>query len=237
LNNDIKGKKIGVANEYLEGLDEQVKNAFLSACDTLKGLGVEIEYFDMPSVKFALPVYYILACAEASSNLARYDGIRYGYKAKDYESVHDMVCKTRSYGFGKEVKRRILLGTYVLSSGYYDAYYRKAQNARGAIIKAFNDAFEKYDAVLAPTVPVTAFKLNESSLDMIKTYQTDICTVPVNIASLPAVSVTCGKDSSGLPIGMQIIGKKFDEKTILNIANIFEKNTNCAADTKWGVKL
>lgn len=237
LNNDIKGKKIGVANEYLEGLDEQVKNAFLSACDTLKGLGVEIEYFDMPSVKFALPVYYILACAEASSNLARYDGIRYGYKAKDYESVHDMVCKTRSYGFGKEVKRRILLGTYVLSSGYYDAYYRKAQNARGAIIKAFNDAFEKYDAVLAPTVPVTAFKLNESSLDMIKTYQTDICTVPVNIASLPAVSVPCGKDSSGLPIGMQIIGKKFDEKTILNIANIFEKNTNCAADTKWGVKL
>ena len=237
LNNDIKGRKIGVANEYLEGIDDQVKKAFLSACDTLKGLGAQIEFFDMPSLKFALPVYYILACAEASSNLARYDGIRYGYKVQHYDSVHDMVCKTRSTGFSGEVKRRILLGTYVLSSGYYDAYYKKAMKARGVIIKAFDDAFEKYDCVLAPTVPVTAFKLNESSLDMIKTYQSDICTVPVNIASLPAVSVPCGTNSDNMPIGMQIIGKRFDEKTILNVANIFEKNTDCAVNTKWGVKL
>ena len=237
LNNDIKGRKIGVANEYLEGIDDQVKKAFLSACDTLKGLGAQIEFFDMPSLKFALPVYYILACAEASSNLARYDGIRYGYKVQHYDSVHDMVCKTRSNGFSSEVKRRILLGTYVLSSGYYDAYYKKAMKARGVIFKAFDDAFEKYDCVLAPTVPVIAFKLNESSLDMIKTYQSDICTVPVNIASLPAVSVPCGTNSDNMPIGMQIIGKKFDEKTILNIANIFEKNSDCTVNTKWGVKL
>lgn len=237
LFDDIKGKKIGVANEYLTGLSDDVKKAFLDTIKKYEELGAQIVYFDMPALKFALPVYYILACAEASSNLGRYDGIRYGYKTPSYTSVHDMVCKTRSEGFSMEVKRRILLGTYVLSSGYYDAYYRKAQNVRGAIVKAFDDAFDMVDVMLAPTVPVTAFKLGQSAVDAVKTYNTDICTVPVNIAGLPAVSIPCGKDRDGMPIGVQIIGRKFDEKTILNFANVFEKNCEEKVQTKWGVKL
>lgn len=238
LNNDIKGMKIGIAREYLEGVREDVKEAVLEAAKKYEEMGAEIVYFDLPALKFALPVYYILACAEASSNLGRYDGIRYGYKTEHYEGIHDMICKTRSEGFGEEVKRRILLGTYVLSAGYYDAYYKKAQNLRGTIIKAFDDAFKNVDVILAPTVPMTAFKSGEATSDPVETYLTDICTVPINIAGLPSVSVPCGFNKKGMPIGMQIIGDKFKEGKILNVAYKYEQACpENFKDTKWGVKL
>lgn len=238
INNDIKGMKIGVAREYLEGIRDDVKEALLNALKVYEALGAEVIYFDMPALKHALPVYYIIACAEASSNLGRYDGIRYGYKAEHYNGVHDMMCRTRSEGFGEEVKRRILLGTYVLSAGYYDAYYKKAQNLRGAIVKAFDKAFEQCDFILAPTVPMTAFEMGHAVSDPVETYLTDICTVPVNIAGLPAVSVPCGFNAKGMPIGMQLIGNKFKEATILNAANAYEKAApENFKDTKWGVKL
>ena len=238
LNNDIKGMKIGIAREYLEGVREDVKEAVLEAAKNYEEMGAEIVYFDLPALKFALPVYYILACAEASSNLGRYDGIRYGYKTEHYEGIHDMICKTRSEGFGEEVKRRILLGTYVLSAGYYDAYYKKAQNLRGTIIKAFDDAFKNVDVILAPTVPMTAFKSGEATSDPVETYLTDICTVPINIAGLPSVSVPCGFNKKGMPIGMQIIGDKFKEGKILNVAYKYEQACpENFKDTKWGVKL
>lgn len=238
LNNDIKGMKIGIAREYLEGVREDVKEAVLEAAKKYEEMGAEIVYFDLPALKFALPVYYILACAEASSNLGRYDGIRYGYKTEHYEGIHDMICKTRSEGFGEEVKRRILLGTYVLSAGYYDAYYKKAQNLRGTIVKAFDDAFKNVDVILAPTVPMTAFKSGEATSDPVETYLTDICTVPINIAGLPSVSVPCGFNKKGMPIGMQIIGDKFKEGKILNVAYKYEQACpENFKDTKWGVKL
>lgn len=238
LNNDIKGMKIGIAREYLEGVREDVKESVLEAAKKYEEMGAEIVYFDLPALKFALPVYYILACAEASSNLGRYDGIRYGYKTEHYEGIHDMICKTRSEGFGEEVKRRILLGTYVLSAGYYDAYYKKAQNLRGTIIKAFDDAFKNVDVILAPTVPMTAFKSGEATSDPVETYLTDICTVPINIAGLPSVSVPCGFNKKGMPIGMQIIGDKFKEGKILNVAYKYEQACpENFKDTKWGVKL
>lgn len=238
VNNDIKGMKIGIAREYLEGVRDDVKEAVLNAVKVYESLGAEVVYFDMPALKFALPVYYIIACAEASSNLGRYDGIRYGFKTEHYNGTHDMMCRTRSEGFGAEVKRRILLGTYVLSAGYYDAYYKKAQNLRGTIVKAFDDAFTKCDFILAPTVPMTAFEMGHAVFDPIETYLTDICTVPVNIAGLPAVSVPCGFNDKGMPIGMQLIGNKFREATILNAANAYEKAApENFKETKWGVKL
>lgn len=238
LNNDIKGMKIGIARQYLDGLNDDVKEAVLKASELYKKLGAEIVYFDLTSLKYALPAYYIIACAEASSNLGRYDGIRFGYKTESYDSIHDMICRTRSEGFGDEVKRRILLGTYVLSAGYYDAYYKKAQNLRGAIIKAFDDAFTQCDVILAPTVPTTAFKKGDAITNPVQTYLTDICTVPVNIAGLPAVSLPCGFDSNGMPIGMQLIGKAFGESTILNVAYKYQQTASeCFKDTKWGVKL
>ena len=238
LNNDIKGMKIGIAREYLDGVRDDVKEAVLNAAEVYKSLGAEIVYFDLPALKFALPVYYIIACAEASSNLGRYDGIRYGYKTEHYNGTHDMICRTRSEGFGEEVKRRILLGTYVLSAGYYDAYYKKAQNLRGTIVKAFNDAFTHCDVILAPTVPMTAFEMGRAVSDPIETYLTDICTVPVNIAGLPGVSVPCGFNAKGMPIGMQLIGKSFGEATILNAAYKYQQAAGeNFKDTKWGVKL
>lgn len=238
INNDIKGMKIGIAREYLEGIRDDVKEAVLNAVKVYESLGAEVIYFDMPALRYALPVYYIIACAEASSNLGRYDGIRYGFKAEHYNGTHDMMCRTRSEGFGDEVKRRILLGTYVLSAGYYDAYYKKAQNLRGTIVKAFDDAFTKCDFILAPTVPMTAFEMGHAVSDPVETYLTDICTVPVNIAGLPAVSVPCGFNQNGMPIGMQLIGNKFDEATILNAANAYEKAApENFKETKWGVKL
>lgn len=240
LYDDIKGKKIGIAHEYLDGVREDVRQAVLDAAKAYEDMGAEIVYFDLPELKFALPCYYILAMAEASSNLGRYDGIRYGYKAEHYNGTHDMICRTRSEGFGKEVQRRILMGTYVLSAGYYDAYYKKAVNLRGAIVEAFDRAFEVCDVILAPTAPVTAFRngyLFSEETDQLEAYLSDICTVPVNAAGLPGVSIPCGVDEKGLPIGMQLIGKKFDEKTILNLAYKYEQAENKYIETKWGVKL
>ncbi len=239
LGKSIKGMKIGIAKEYFDGIRDDVNDAIQAALKVYESLGAQIVYFDMPSLKYSLPVYYILACAEASSNLGRYDGIRYGYHTPHYADRDEMVCKTRSEGFGDEVKRRILLGTYVLSSGYYDAYYKKAQNLRGTLVKAFKDAFEKCDVILAPTVPMTAFPLNFTAQDSVETYLTDICTVPVNIAGLPGISVPCGFDASGLPIGMQLIGNSFCEAAILNAAYQYEaaarETTFRTAD--MGVKL
>ncbi len=238
LDNDIKGLKIGIAREYIDGVRDDVKEAVLAAAKVYESLGAEIVYFDLPVLKFALPVYYIIACAEASSNLGRYDGIRYGYKTAHYNGTHDMICRTRSEGFGEEVKRRILLGTYVLSAGYYDAYYKKATDLRGTIIRAFNNAFENCDVILAPTVPMTAFEKGHAVSDPIETYLTDICTVPVNIAGLPGVSVPCGFNAKGMPIGMQLIGKSFGEATILNAAYKYQQAApEKFKDTKWGVKL
>ena len=222
LQNEIKGMKIGIAREYMDGVRDDVRKALEDAIKVYESLGAEIVYFDLPALKYALPVYYILACAEASSNLGRYDGIRYGYKTPKYMDVNDMICKTRSEGFGKEVQRRILLGTYVLSAGYYDAYYKKAQNLRGSIVKAFQKAFEQCDVILAPTVPMTAFECGKAVSDPIETYLTDICTVPINIAGLPAVSVPCGFNAKGMPIGMQVIGNSFCEGTVLNAAWQYE---------------
>lgn len=238
LNKDIKGLKIGIPKEYFEGIREDVKEAVLGSLEIFENMGAEIVYFDLPAVKYALPVYYIIACAEASSNLGRYDGIRYGYKTPHYNGTHDMICRTRSEGFGEEVKRRILLGTYVLSAGYYDAYYKKAQNLRGTIVSAFNKAFESCDVILAPTVPMTAFEMGRAVSDPIETYLTDICTVPVNIAGLPGISVPCGFNAKGMPIGMQFIGKKFGEAQILNAAYKYQEAAKeNFKDTKWGVKL
>lgn len=237
LDKDLKGMKIGVAKEYFEGLSGDVKGAIEKAIETYKSLGAEIVEFELPILKYTLPVYYILACAEASSNLGRYDSIRYGYRTDSYNGIHDMMCKTRSEGFGKEVQRRILLGTYVLSSGYYDAYYKKAQNLRGTIVKAFKDAFTKCDVILAPTVPMTAFKKGFTSEDSVQTYLTDICTVPVNIAGLPGVSIPCGVDKEGMPIGMQLIGDSFCESKILNAAYKFEQATDNYKETEMGVEM
>lgn len=225
LNRDLTGKKIGVVREYFDGIREDVRKALDEALETYRQLGAEVVELSIPAIQYALPVYYILACAEATSNLGRYDGVRYGYRASDYRTVNEMICKTRSEGFGAEVKRRILLGNYVLSSGYYDAYYKKAQCLRATIVKAFEETFEKCDVIFAPTVPMTSFPVGFSSQDAVETYLTDICTVPVNIVGLPAVSVPCGFDGEGLPVGMQLIGRHFDEAGILNFAYRFEQET------------
>lgn len=239
LKNDIKGMKIGVAREYLDGVRDDVRLAIEKSCEVYKSLGAEIVYFNLPALKYALPVYYILACAEASSNLGRYDGIRYGYRTSSYNDINEMVCKTRSNGFGDEVKRRILLGTYVLSAGYFDAYYKKAQNLRGSIVSAFKDAFKSCDVILAPTVPMTAFEKGNAISDPIETYLTDICTVPVNIAGLPGVSIPCGFDSKGMPIGMQLIGNTFEESKILNAAWQYENvaGSDVFKMSNYGVKI
>jgi len=223
LDASIKGMKIGIAEEYFEGINEEVRKSIDEAIKVYEYLGAEIVRIELPQVKHALPAYYIIACAEASSNLGRYDGIRYGHKTVSYKDINDMICRTRSEGFGKEVQRRILLGTYVLSAGYYDAYYKKAQKLRGAIAGGFTKAFEECNAIIAPTVPSTAFELNFTSSDPVVAYMTDICTVPVNIAGLPAVSVPCGFDGKGLPIGMQLIGNAFDDAVIMNAAYQYEQ--------------
>lgn len=237
LDDDINGVVIGVAKEYFDGVRDDVKASLENAIKEYEKMGAIIKYFDMPIIKYALPVYYILACAEASSNLGRYDGVRYGYRTNDYRTFHEMACKTRSEGFGEEVKRRILLGTYVLSSGYYDAYYKKAQNMRGTIVKAFREVLSECDVMLAPTVPMTAFECGFTSKDAVETYLTDICTVPLNIAGLPGISIPCGVGVDGLPIGMQLIGNTFGEAKLLNIANKFEQATDFMKSVKRGVEL
>jgi len=225
LNSSIKGLKIGIADEFFEGIQDDIKKSVNAAIKVYEESGAEIIHFEMPKLKTILPVYFIISCAEASSNLGRFDGIRYGYRTNSYKDVNEMICKTRSEGFGKEVKRRIMLGTYVLSSGYYDAYYKKAQNLRGSIIRDFKKIFEKCDVILTPSVPVTAFKKGEALRDPIETYMMDICTVPVNIAGLPAISVPCGFDKNNMPIGMQIIGNSFEDYKVLNAAHQYEKQT------------
>lgn len=224
LKNDVKGLKIGVPKEFFgEGINEEVKENLKNAIETYKELGAEIEEFSLDVAKYALATYYIIACAEASSNLGRFDGIRYGYRTKEYSNLKEIYKKSRSEGFGPEVKRRIILGTYVLSSGYYDAYYKKAQQVRTLVSNEFSKAFEKYDVILTPTSPVTAFKIGEKSNNPLEMYLADICTVSINIAGVPAISIPCGVDSENMPVGMQLIGNKFQEEKVLNAAYTFEQ--------------
>ena len=221
---DVSGMRIGIPRDYFgEGLDEEVRKSVLNVANVLKDAGAVVEEFDLSFVKYAIPTYYTIACAEASSNLERFDGVKYGYRAKDYEGLHHMYKKTRSEGFGPEVKRRIMLGSFVLSSGYYDAYYLKALRVKAMIKKAFDEAFAKYDIILGPVAPTTAPKLGESLSDPMKMYLSDIYTISLNLAGLPGISVPCGKDAGGLPIGVQLIGNCFEEKKILRAAYTFEQ--------------
>lgn len=202
---------------------KKLKKNLQKAIETYKELGAEVEEFSLDVAKYALATYYIIACAEASSNLGRFDGIRYGYRTPEYSNLKEIYKKSRSEGFGPEVKRRIILGTYVLSSGYYDAYYKKAQQVRTLVSNEFSKAFEKYDVILTPTSPVTAFNIGEKSNNPLEMYLADICTVSINIAGVPAISIPCGVDSEGMPVGMQLIGNKFEEEKILNAAYTFEQ--------------
>lgn len=224
LVDDVAGMKIGIPRDYFgEGLDSEVREAVLAAAEELKKKGAVIEEFDLGLVEYAIPAYYTIASAEASSNLARFDGVKYGYRTREYEDLHNMYKKTRSEGFGPEVKRRIMLGSFVLSSGYYDAYYLKALRTKALIKSAFDKAFEKYDVILGPAAPTTAPKLGASLSDPIKMYLGDIYTISVNLAGLPGISLPCGKDSKGLPIGLQLIGDCFQEKKIIRAAYAFEQ--------------
>ena len=222
---DVKGMKIGIPRDYFgEGLDPEVKDAVLAAAKVLEEKGAIVEEFDLSLVEYAIPTYYTIAAAEASSNLERFDGIKYGYRTPEYEGLHNMYKKTRSEGFGPEVKRRIMLGSFVLSSGYYDAYYLKALRVKAMIRKAFDEAFAKYDIILGPVAPTTAPKLGASLSDPLKMYLGDIYTISVNLAGLPGISVPCGKDSKGLPIGLQMIANSFEEKKLIRAAYTYEKN-------------
>lgn len=222
LRGDVKGMKIGVVKELTDGVDGVVMNAVYAAICAYERAGAQVVELSLPALKLALPVYYIIACAEASSNLGRYDGIRYGYRAANYAGLDDMITKTRTEGFGKEVKKRIMLGTYVLSSGYFDAYYKKACILRGEVAKQLDECFAKCDFIFAPTAPRTAFPLGYSGGNALETYLSDVCTVPVNIAGLPAISLPCGKDADGLPVGLQIIGNKYCDARVLDAAYFAE---------------
>lgn len=227
VSGEIKGKKIGIPNEYLgEGINGDVKNAILNAAEEFKKLGASVEFFDMPVSKYAIPTYYIIACAEACSNLSRYDGIKYGYSSPDSENLLDRYIMSRSEGFGMEVKRRIMLGNFVLSSGYYDAYYNKALKAKKLIQNAFYDAFKQFDMILGPVAPTTALKMGESLSDPLKMYLGDIYTVMINIAGMPSFSAPCGFDKDGMPIGMQLIGQPFREAEIMSAAKAFQNVTD-----------
>lgn len=223
LTDNIQGIKIGIPKEYYgEGIKAEVKEAVMTAVKALEARGAKAVSVSLPSTGYALSAYYIIACAEASSNLARFDGVKYGYRSNKCDSLIDMYENTRSEGFGREVKRRIMLGTFVLSSGYFDAYYKKAKLLQKRIQHEFSDAFKEVDAIITPTSPSEAFKIGERASDPLSMYAADICTVTVNIAGLPAVSVPCGYSEAGLPYGMQIIGRKFDEQTVLNLAYAHE---------------
>lgn len=226
LKNDVKGLKIGIPKEwYGEGLNEEVKAKLEQAIEKYKELGAIVEECSLDVANYALATYYIVACAEASSNLGRFDGIRYGYRAENYTNLKELFKNSRSEGFGDEVKRRIILGTYVLSSGYYDAYYKKAQQVRTLVKQKFDEAFEKYDVLLTPTSPTVAFEFGAKANNPLEMYLADICTVSINIAGLPGISLPCGVDSKGMPIGMQLIGNRFSEETILNAAYTYEQAT------------
>lgn len=227
LNGDIKGMKIGLPKQcFEEGLDEDVKKNILAMADKLRELGAIVEEIEMPFLEFVIPAYYIIAAAEASSNLSRFDGVKYGFRAAEYEGITDLYNTTRSEGFGEEVKKRILLGTFVLSSGYYDAYYRKALKVKSVIKKNFDEIFSKYDAILSPNAPTTAPVLGESLSDPLQMYLSDIYTVSVNLAGLPGLSLPCGKDKSGMPVGAQIIGAALSDEKVLNIGYAFQQATD-----------
>jgi aspartyl-tRNA(Asn)/glutamyl-tRNA(Gln) amidotransferase subunit A len=227
LINDVKGMKLGIPKEYfVEGMDRDVEKAVWEAIKLLEQWGASIKEVSLPHTEYAVATYYIICTAEASSNLARYDGVKYGHRARGYDGLIDMYAKTRAEGFGPEVKRRIMLGTYVLSAGYYDAYYRKAQQVRTLIKGDFDRAFKEYDALLTATSPTPAFMIGEKVKDPLQMYLSDILTIPVNLAGLPGISIPCGFSSGGLPIGLQIIGKHFNEERILRMAYTFEQRTD-----------
>ena len=224
LVDDVRGMKIGIPRDYFgDGLDPEVKAAVLGAAKKLEEKGAIVEEFDLSLVEYAIPAYYVIACAEASSNLARFDGVKYGYRTEQYDGLHNMYKKTRSEGFGAEAKRRIMLGSFVLSRGYYDAYYLKALRTKALIKQAFDKAFEKYDVILGPAAPTTALKLGASLSDPLKMYLGDIYTISVNLAGLPGITLPCGTDQSGLPIGLQLIGDCFAEKKIIRAAYTYEQ--------------
>jgi len=236
LTNSIKGKKVGIPKEYrVEGMSKEIENLWQKGIEIIKEGGAEIINISLPNTKYALPAYYIVAPAEASSNLARYDGVKYGFRSKG-KNLIDMYEKTRSEGFGNEVKRRIMIGTYVLSSGYYDAYYLKAQKVRKLIKNDFDEAYKKVDSILTPSTPSSAFKIGEKTNDPVSMYLNDIFTVPINLAGLPAISIPAGVDSNGYPLGLQIIGKSFDEQNIFNIAYFMEQQINFKNEIKdWWI--
>ena len=227
LKKDIKGIRIGIPEEYfIEGMDPEVEKAVKEAIDSLRKWGADIRAISLPHTEYAVAIYYIIATAEASSNLARYDGVKYGFRSKGYRDLMEMYRQTRAKGFGKEVKRRIILGTYVLSAGYYEAYYRKASQVRTLMRKDFDDAFQKVDVILSPTAPTPAFRIGEKTEDPLQMYLCDIHTIPVNLAGIPAISIPCGFSHEGLPIGLQLMGKHFDEGMLLRVAYTFEQNTD-----------
>lgn len=230
LQGDVKGMKIALVREYFEGADAAVDAAVKAAVKQLTDMGAQCDETSMPITDYALPAYYIISSSEASSNLARYDGVKYGFRAEKFDDLTDMYFKTRDEGFGDEVKRRIMLGTYALSSGYYDAYYKKAQQVRTMIKQGFDKVFETYDMIASPVYPTTAFGIGEKTDDPVKMYTGDLCTVSVNIAGLPGMSLPCGFDEKGLPIGLQLIGKPFGEETLLRAAHTFQ----CATDYHKG---
>jgi aspartyl-tRNA(Asn)/glutamyl-tRNA(Gln) amidotransferase subunit A len=227
LTEPVKGLRIGIPRQYfIEGIDAEVERAVRDAIKVLEGIGAVTVDLSLPHSEYGVAVYYILAPSEASSNLARYDGIKYGYRTPQWSNLRDMYMRTRDEGFGAEVKRRIMLGTYALSAGYYDAYYKKAQQVRTLILRDFEAAFREVDVIVAPTAPTPAFKMGEKTDDPLQMYLSDVFTVPVNLAGIPGISLPCGFSSAGLPIGLQIIGKPFDEETILRVAYAFEQQTN-----------
>jgi len=228
LINDVKGIRIGIPDEYfIEGIDPDVEKSVREAIDQFKKWGAEVKRISLPHTEYAVAIYYIIATAEASSNLARYDGVKYGFRPKGYRDLMEMYTQTRAKGFGKEVKRRIILGTYVLSAGYYEAYYRKASQVRTLMKRDFDEAFEHVDVIMAPTAPTPAFRIGEKVEDPLQMYLSDIHTIPVNLAGIPAISIPCGFSREGLPIGLQMMGKHFDEGKLLRVAYTFEQNTDC----------
>ena len=226
LTGDVRGLRIGLpADCFGEGLDSEIRKAVLSVAQVLKSRGATVEEFSLPVMEYVVPTYYIIACAEASSNLSRFDGVKYGWRAEGYEDLTDLYNKTRTEGFGSEAKRRILLGAFVLSTGYYDAYYKKALQVKALIKRAYDEAFRKYDVLLTPVAPTTAPRLGESLSDPLKMYLSDIYTVPLNLAGLPGISIPCGFDSAGLPIGAQLVGPALGDGVILNAAHAFQLET------------